>query len=367
MKIWMEQVLYDVNNKLYQKYLDDKTLFFDIETTGFSPVNTHVYLIGCAYLSNNQICIHQFFSESPEDEIVILQNFFELMERFQTIITFNGIGFDIPYMKSKCEKYNLIDNFYTKNFIDLFKEISFFKFIIKLPNYKQKTVETFLGINRDDKYSGGDLIKLYKEYLLSPNEKQLSILKQHNFEDILGMLDLLKILSLREFFKGSYTLSNIETNSYKDYNGNLRKEMIFTLENEFSIPGKLSYCLHDFYLSCKQNQSKLTVHLYEGELKYFFENYEDYYYLPKEDMAVHKDLAFYVSKEYRKKATASTCYTKKNSLFLPQYKKIIKPLFYKNYKDKISYFELDEAFINSDRLLYDYIKHILEMMKSQKK
>ena len=119
-------------------------------------------------------------------------------------------------------------------------------------------------------------------------------------------------------------------------------------------------------MTCNGETSKLSVRLFEGELKYFFENYKDYYYLPDEDIAIHKDIAASVDKAFRKKATSSTCYTKKDSLFLPQYQQIAEPAFSKERKDKVSYFELSDAFIDSKELLHNYIDHILKLMAKQK-
>lgn len=49
--------------------------------------------------------------------------------------------------------------------LDIFKELSPIKPLLRLENYKQKSIEAFLGIDREDKYSGGELINVYYEYL----------------------------------------------------------------------------------------------------------------------------------------------------------------------------------------------------------
>ena len=41
-------------------------VFFDIETTGFSPRSTALYLIGIVYYKNNTWNITQWFSENPK-------------------------------------------------------------------------------------------------------------------------------------------------------------------------------------------------------------------------------------------------------------------------------------------------------------
>ena len=354
------------NNPIIDNIFTDNSIFFDIETTGFSPASTQVYLIGCARRTGAQIIIEQFFAESQKDEASILTSFLNLLESYPTIITFNGIGFDIPYLKAKCDRYKITESFSDKEYIDLFKIVSNLKFLLNLPNYKQKTIEDFLGIQRNDCFTGGELIKVYQEYLKHPNEQQMYFLKLHNYEDVLGMLDLLPILSYRNFMAGDYAFSSVESNLYTAYDGTSKKELIFSFQLNHPLPKQISCSYEDCYLTAAGNEAKLNVRLYEGTLKFFFDNYKDYYYLPVEDTAIHKSIASCVDKAHRKAATAKTCYTKKESLFLPQYQLFVEPAFYQNYKDKTSYFELCEEFIESDLHIKQYVKHILQAMASQK-
>lgn len=104
----------------------------------------------------------------------------------------------------------------------------------------------------------------------------------------------------------------------------------------------------------------MRIPLYHGELKYFYPNYKDYYYLPAEDMAIHKSVAAYVDKNHRTQATAATCYSKKSGCFLPQYQELFSPALKLERQDKISYFELTEAFTNSRENLKTYVMHFLE-------
>lgn len=366
MQKWTNSIPIAKDSGLIQQIFTSDALFFDIETTGFSPAGTQLYLIGCARKCNGEIIIEQYFAESKEDEAAVLSCFLRLLKDYQTLITFNGIGFDIPYIKAKCEQYQLSETFASKNYIDLFKAASSLKFLLKLPNYKQKTIEAFLGIDRKDTFDGGQLISVYQEYVRHPSDAQMHFLKQHNYEDVLGMLDLLPILSYSNLLKGGYTLESIESNVYTAYDGMSKKELIFSLKNQFSVPRRVSYRFGEFYLACNEEETKLSVLLYEGELKYFFENYKDYFYLPAEDIAIHKDVAASVDKAYRKKATASNCYIRKSSIFLPQYQQIAEPAFFIERKDKVSYFELSDEFADSNKMLRSYVDHVLVLMSKQK-
>ena len=98
-------------------------------------------MIGCARRKSNRICIEQFFAEKPEEEAEILATFFQMLSPYTTIITFNGVGFDIPYLKAKADHYKIPEHFRDFEYLDIFKSVSSIKFLLKLENYKQKTIE----------------------------------------------------------------------------------------------------------------------------------------------------------------------------------------------------------------------------------
>ena len=133
-----------------------------------------------------------------------------------------------------------------------------------------------------------------------------------------------------------------------------------------TTPQRVSCQTDAFYLICDGMQSRLRIRLFEGTLKFFFDHPEDYYYLPAEDMAIHKSVASYVDKEFRKKATASNCYTKKDAIFVPQYETLITPFFKESNKDKLSYFELTLEFLDSDSLLFQYTRHVFRHFLTEK-
>lgn len=68
---------------------------------------------------------------------------------------------------------------------------------------RQKDLEYAIGLFREDLYSGGELIEVYKKYLLSGDENLLEILRLHNKEDVEGMLKLLPLFSIRALWTGN--------------------------------------------------------------------------------------------------------------------------------------------------------------------
>lgn len=364
---WHDELPFDFSDAMTDEFFTEHAIFFDIETTGFSPARTQLYLIGCATRKGNTLCLDQFFAETKEEEADGLAAFFALLEHYETILTFNGIGFDIPYLKSKCNTLGLPEPFSAHLFLDIYKEVSRIKHLFGLPSLKQKSIEDFLGISRIDAYSGGELIEVYKEYARKPSKENLALLRQHNYEDVLYMPKLLPILSYHKITDGEFSICALNANEYTSYDGTLQKEIIFSLTLTVPVPKPVSLRFDSCYLTMDKSTARLCIQLYDGRLRYFFENPKDYYYLPDEDCAILKSIAGGVDKDHRKQANASNCYTWKHALFLPQYDALMAPVFRLKPKDKLCYFELSEDFISSSTLQTRYVKHLLSVMFSKKK
>ena len=71
MKTFHEEIPDLCQDALTDQLFDEHSIFFDIETTGFSPANSTLYMIGCARRKSNRICIDQFFAEKPEEEAAV--------------------------------------------------------------------------------------------------------------------------------------------------------------------------------------------------------------------------------------------------------------------------------------------------------
>ena len=358
MKHFQHKELATQINSIATQYISDNTILFDIETTGFAKNSCIIYLIGTLRKEGDYILIDQFLAENNRDEEALLQSFASIMETQKTYITFNGVRFDVPFVQERLSVHGMDNCFQGKKSFDIYLEIRPYKNWLKLPNYKQKAIEEFLGIHRDDPFTGGELIEVFKEYCHTHHPHLEKALLLHNYEDVLGMLDLFPILTYSEILKGSYTIASIDNHSYTTYSGNTQNEVIVTLDNQAEIPREVSYSNDDLYITIGKKHTRIRIPIYEGTLYHFFPNYKDYYYLPKEDMAIHKSVAEFVDKEYRQKAKPSNCYTPMTGQFLPQYEPIITPCFHKSHKDAISYFMYPCEELQNPELLSNYINHL---------
>lgn len=342
----------------------ERILFLDIETTGFTAKSSYIYLIGCAYFQAGKWRTIQWFAENYEQEVKLLTAFFEFAKSFKYLIHFNGNNFDLPFLSQKCVQFSLPYSFEDFTGIDLYKRIAPYKFFLKLPNCKQKTLEQFLGINRKDVFSGSELIGIYHDYVKSPTEFSEKALFLHNADDLKGMLESLPILAYYDLFNSEVRAKKVQANYYKDMNGNHRKELLITLSIPTPLPKAISASANNCYFKGEDEQAILKVPLYEEELKYFYSNYKDYYYLPTEDIALHKSVAGFVDKTYRIQASATNCYTRKQSAYLPQWNVLFEPFFKRDYTSKELFFELTDEMKKDREGFTKYANHVLAMMAS---
>ncbi|WP_162300626.1 ribonuclease H-like domain-containing protein [Anaerosacchariphilus polymeriproducens] len=336
-----------------------ESIFIDIETTGFSPASSFVYLIGCAYYDGEQWTLIQWFAKSYESEVKVISAFLEFISKYKTLISYNGIGFDLPYIKERCKKLNIPHSLDTVQHIDFYRVILPYKRFFRLNNLKQKTIEEFLSIQRQDKYNGSELISIYLQYLKTQDNNLIKLLLLHNHDDIKGLLSIIPMISYQYIFNGKFNIQNCMFDSLKLVNKLKQNEIIFELQLNIPVPKRISFGNDIFYLTVFQDIVKIKIKIYHGELKYFYKNYKDYYYLPKEDTSIHKSVAFYVDKNFRTQAKAANCYSRKSGHFLPQYEDLFSPYFKIDYFDKNMYFELTEEILSDYTLLKKYILHIL--------
>jgi len=339
-----------------------EALFLDIETTGFTATSSDLYLIGCAYFQDNRWYIRQFFSEDSSHQEEILRAFLDFAKPYRTLIHFNGKTFDLPYLEKKCRQYNIPWSLSTKETIDLYQIISPYKKLFGISNCKQKTLEQWLGIDREDPYNGGELIEIYLEYSSEYDQNAEKTLLLHNQNDMEGMLSLVSLLTYHQFISNIPDVTSYRIQTYEDMNGNSGKELILEATLSQAFPKTVSLNGPGCYLRLSERKAFLRVPVFSGTLKYFYPNPKEYYYLPTEDRAIHKSVASFVDKDFRVKATSENCYIRKESTFLPQWSELISPCFRESSNQTQLYFEFLEESEYDPALLSRYFHHVTEYL-----
>ena len=346
----------------------EDTLLYDIETTGLNPKSSQLYILGILLFHKENIELIQYFAESVLDEEEILEQFFQLCKTKKVLISFNGEGFDNRFVESMAKSYGKLPlHLYLKQ-LDLFKLIRKRKKFYGLESASLKSCERFLGIYREDRCSGGELISVYREYLQDKGSEKKNMLLLHNREDIQNLPALFSFLAYENIFQGNVkfqTAEFLESEEIKNIkyhhqtknpletahlelesslqikkleleeaeNSRTAKKLCLQYYLPSPVPVPLTLAPKNYLLEIKDKSLFLTVPLYQGELCYFFKDYKDYEFIPSEDRVVHKSLASMYPKEMREKAKASTAYQKMKASFLPVFQEKEK-VFKKTYQDK---------------------------------
>ncbi len=331
----------------YLGYRSGSALFFDIETTGLSPAAALVFLIGIVRKHGDGWQLVQWIVQRPEDEPALLRAFFEAAAPCDTLIHFNGTTFDLPFLRERArrvfsaspdlpeggnadkspESLPPLYDLSRKSSCDLYQKFRPLKKALGLPRMNQTTLEQFLGFPREDRLSGKQMIQLFQSYTASQEPLLGDLLLLHNHDDLLGMTALLRLCVYTMLLDGQFASVHASVR----HDGLSCEEACPSLELRLTLnaalPRALSLSAPCAALSAEDMHAVLSVPGTRGELRHFFPNYRDYYYLPLEDQAIHKSVAAFVDPEYRTRAKADNCYIKKSGFFFPQPEEIFSPAF----------------------------------------
>ena len=375
----LEEVLSSISGK----FSPEEAILYDIETTGLNPKSSQLYLLGILLFHKENIELIQYFAESVLDEEEILKQFFQLCQTKKVLISFNGEGFDNRFVESIAKSYGKLPLHLNLKQLDLFKLIRKRKKFYGLESCSLKSCERFLGIYREDRCSGGELISVYREYLQDKDSEKKNMLLLHNREDIQNLPALFSFLAYENIFQGNVHFQRAELLARDEIikkNCSNQTESTLKIEHseleetknchtsdkiciKFSLPSSvpvpLTLAPKNFLLEIKETSLCLTLLLYQGELCYFFKDYKDYEFIPSEDRVVHKSLAAMYPKEMREKAKASTAYQKMKTSFLPIFQEKEK-VFKKTYQDKQCFIPFKENTFES----ISPVEYLLSFFKS---
>jgi len=338
----------------WMKEKPDQYLFFDIETTGLSAARSDLYLIGYGTIINNeQFRITLLFNDDGCSEPKILAAFREVLFHYKYLVTYNGDTFDLPYIKEKCRQFRQEISFDSITSIDVYRKIRKYKKSLQMDSMKQSALESAMGMKRDEFHSGGLLIDAYYDYLNTKDTHLLDMLLSHNKDDIYGLFFVSGVLTLTSFFDGEFEIS--ETSCTDTH------FMIRVQTGMLAIP--FDTICNDIHISGKDKTVLIEIPVIRDTLKYFYKDYKNYFYLPLEQTAIHKDVACYVESAYKEKARPETAYTLKAGVFIRQNKFKQPHIFKYKHTDKDGYIELDDDFINNRLQLKEYLLNILKQIK----
>lgn len=260
-------------NNLDIVYPTERVMMFDIETTGLSPDRSFIYMIGINIRKSDGWEVKLLFNDDGQSEPEIIKTFQDELLSHDILIEFNGDQFDINFVKRRMAHIKRVtgitieDNFSTVRSVDLMKLIRPYKFALGLPNIKQKTIERFLGINREDQFNGGQLIDVYLDYLSSKDETAKHLVVQHNRDDMVGMMYLSDIFAVTSLSDGNFEVSGINTE--------LKAERLYlniSLKLPFAMPRRIFASGNGISVNAEALSALVSIPIAEGTFRYYFEN-----------------------------------------------------------------------------------------------
>jgi len=172
-------------------------IFLDTETTGLSiSGGTFPFMVGIGFFNKQNFILRQYFLRDPIEEEAMLLDLDNYLANYSSVVTYNGISFDIPILRSRY-KYHRIPNTLNKKYhIDLLKYTRML-FRYQFENRSLKSIEAkVLQFHRsEDEIPGYMAPILYQEYLKSKDFGKVLGIFYHNAMDIVSLAALIKIVN----------------------------------------------------------------------------------------------------------------------------------------------------------------------------
>ena len=286
--------------------LADRTLLLDIETSGLHRQRDVIISIGVLFLdAQKQPTIKHWFLETKEEEKNILESFLLFLSGYETIYTYNGKGFDYPFLISRMQHYEIdITSFLSLKLIDI-------KEVLKYFTRNRKVIESMLSFKRKSNTEGKEIIKLYRTYLACQDPIYANLIFKHQ-ED-----ELHSLLAFHELYD---TLFNHSNWKYVEHKKGL-DALEITLKRPFPFTYTFNGVAFDIHFSYAQgsNLFLLTLPLINDSLKHYLEPAKDYYYIESQGQLMHKSLAQFIPASLRRRATKEECSVNRHSTYVKIY------------------------------------------------
>ncbi|MEQ8273593.1 MAG: ribonuclease H-like domain-containing protein [Deltaproteobacteria bacterium] len=172
-------------------------LFLDTETTGLSMgAGTVPFLIGVAWFEDESLVIEQLLLENLGEESPMLRRLHALVERSTCIVTYNGKSYDWPLI---CSRFvmNRVSPPPDRPHVDLL-HMARRVFRPRLGAARLVMMEEMvLGMRRERDIDGAEIPGVYWSFLRHKNSAVLSLVMEHNANDLVALAALLAVLSER--------------------------------------------------------------------------------------------------------------------------------------------------------------------------
>lgn len=177
--------------------------FIDVESTSLDAESS--FIVGYGLMRLDGSWTHNF-AKTINDEPKIISNLLNEVKDYEYIVTWYGIGFDVPIVTARAVKNGIDPSpILTINHVDLF---IVFKTLFRLSRYDLDSVCKFLGIPKRVELKGSDMPPLYFK-ALGGDVEALKLIEEHCYDDLQGLRSIyLKVEGIiNKITKGGIDLS----------------------------------------------------------------------------------------------------------------------------------------------------------------
>lgn len=174
--------------------LDDfdprKAAFIDTETTGLSGgAGTAAFLVAVGFLEGDAFIVRQYFMRDFHEERALIRAVERDLERFDTIVSFNGKQFDVPLLESRFRLQRRAFRQTDRHLDMLHPGRRLWK--ARLESCSLQSLERgVLGFHREGDIPGAFIAERYFEYLRRKDGRLMVPVLEHNLQDIVSLAAL---------------------------------------------------------------------------------------------------------------------------------------------------------------------------------
>lgn len=172
-------------------------VFIDTETTGLSQsTGTFAFMVGVGVIQKGGFYLRQYFLRNPGEEQAMLLDLANFIEPYKVLVSYNGVGFDVPILSNRYKLYRLPHPLKQKFHIDLLK-LARRLWRFQYNDRSLKSIETnVLKFHRGDEEIPGWMVPdMYRDYIKTGNAQTISGVFYHNAIDIVSLGVLLDVIN----------------------------------------------------------------------------------------------------------------------------------------------------------------------------
>lgn len=257
----MIKITKKITNDLIMPFDTFNTMFIDIETDGLSHKNKLVIIGLIQFNRKGDAYLIQLFNDDYQSEREMLIELIQILKVHNTdyYVSFNGNSFDFPFLNARFKHYKVDYQLPKAANVDLLRLSRQNQAHLGIADFKLKSVEKFVGINRTDTISGKDSILMFQAYIEGKSEALKQAILLHNYDDLINMIPLLKITEqMPKVFNPHIVLAN---RKWYLASAQLKSSVLsctFSLDRRLSITD-LFYNKSGIYFECKETEAILKI------------------------------------------------------------------------------------------------------------